>query len=120
MRAHSVHQPLDAVPPLNAEGSRRLVHEDDAPAPGDGARDRDRLPLPPRQRLARDVDEWNVDPNSIELGSGLGGHPAPVDPTEPAERTRRQQLASKEEVRPDAELRHERERLVDGLDPDRT
>src|SRR6266536_4611056 len=100
----------------HAERRRRLVHDHDARAPRDRARDRDRLPLAAREVGDRLVDRLDADLEPAHLLLRAPAHRSLVEEAEPSERRLQILLAAPEKVLRGVEVRGKGEILVDRLD----
>ena len=110
---------IEHVPCLShAERGRRLVEEHHAPAPADGASDRDALALAPGEILnALPNGNRAANPDLIEDRASACTHRLLVEPAEaPERRPRRSDLAVEIEVLHDIAMHDERQVLVDDLD----
>ena len=119
---HAVRaQPLDEreheLGLAHAERRSRLVHDHDVAAPHDGARDRDGLPLPARERADLAAQRRQRDAEAVEGGLHLLAHDALLEVADGApEGTGPAALALEEDVLGDVERGDQREVLEDRLD----
>ncbi len=104
---------------LDAERSRRLVHDDDAAAERGGARHRDALALAAGQRLHRLVDVLNgQEPKFGELLAGDLLHGAAIEqPKNAAENAGGAHFTPEKDIVGDRQRRRHRKVLIDRLDP---
>src|SRR5208337_2791618 len=99
----------------DAEGRRRLVHDEDLRVPVDRARDRHRLALAAGKGADGAPERGDVDIQPIEDLLGLVGHPAVVEDLDDSE-TPPHALSPEEDVGADVEVLGQGEILVDRLD----
>ena len=104
---------------LDAERRGRLVHQHDPRAPGHRPAHRDRLPLPPGQTADPAAHRRDPDPGPLQVFGRLGHHRLAVEPAQPAQWPGHDLLPAEEHIGPDAQVRRQRQVLVDGLDAGR-
>ena len=98
---------------LGAHGGERLIQEQDLRIGVDGARDRDRLPLPAGKLCHLDVDRLEPDPHLVQMMPGKLAH-LPVVQQRPADK-----FPLEKDVVVNGQLVDQREILVDRVDSQR-